>query len=330
MEKVILAAGGTGGHVFSACALSLELRKRGYNTILITDQRGVKYLHHEFSDVVVLPISRLGWKFFIFSPYLFILCLVKSFRVKKTIAFGGYASFFPILAAIVSLQRFFIVQLDSVVTRLNRFFLSYASKVFYLFPQTNFKKSDSHLFLTGAPIRSGFEFSFIRHSCEDFVISIFGGSLGSSYWRDLLFQFAKSLPLEIQQKISLYIQTNEDISFLDSFFFKSIQAEAFFDTRKIFRKSHLIITRCGANTLAEIVSVGRPAFLVPWDEAVEDHQVRNAENLLDLGGCAMGTYVELLTFFNKLYYDENFFIKTCSDIASAFEFEGKDRIADLL
>lgn len=330
MEKIILSAGGTGGHVFPACALSMELRKNGFYTILITDQRGEKYIKNEFNEVIILPISTLNWKFFVYSPFLFIRCLLKGFRVKKTIGFGGYSSLFPMLIAMISFKKFFIVQLDSIVTRLNHFFLNYACQVFYLFPQTSFKKFLPNFYLTGIPLRSGFEFSFIRHSQENFVISILGGSLGSTYWKDLIFQFARDLDPKIRQSISFCIQTEEDISFLDCFSFKSIETKAFFDTKMLFKKSHLIISRCGANTLAEIVSVGRPAFLVPWEKSMENHQQKNAENLLFFDGCRTGDQSDLLEFFSRLYDDESFFVKTCSNMASSFEFNGKKRIVEII
>ncbi|WP_342262217.1 UDP-N-acetylglucosamine--N-acetylmuramyl-(pentapeptide) pyrophosphoryl-undecaprenol N-acetylglucosamine transferase [Alphaproteobacteria bacterium endosymbiont of Tiliacea citrago] len=330
MKKIVLSAGGTGGHVFPACALSFELRKKGYYTILITDQRGIKYVNKEFNEVVILPISKLNWKFFLLSPYLFFKCFFVQFKIKKTISFGGYVSLFPMLTSIILLKNFFIVQLDSVVTRLNRFFINYAHKVFYVFPITNFKKFNSNFYLTGAPIRSGFEFSFIKHSKENFVISIIGGSLGSSYWEDLIVYFAESLNEKIIANITLNIQTEKDLSFLDKFKFKSLKAEKFFDTRVLFKQSHLILTRCGANTLSEIGSIGRPCFLVPWKQAIENHQEINAKNLMEFGGCQTGEYKELVSFFMKLYTDELFFAQTCANISTSFVFDGKANIVSHL
>lgn len=330
MKKFVLSAGGTAGHVFPATALSLELRKNGIFTILITDKRGLKFVKNEFDQVIVLPISCFGLRFFLFSPWLFLKSFWVLWRSSMVISFGGYVSFFPLLVSLFSFRRFAIVQLDSIITRLHRLFLSFAWKIFYLFPKTAFFKLSSSCVLTGAPIRSNFDFSFIKHSQKNFVISVLGGSLGSDYWKDLLFNWASKLSPEIRASVSLFIQTSEDLSFLSSFNFKSLVSEPFFDTRLLFAKSHLIISRAGANTLAEIASVGRPAFLVPWLGALENHQFHNAVQLVEYGGCAMGDDSDLFSFFSFLYFDEKLFLKASAAMVSSFHLYGKERITKIL
>jgi len=275
-DQIIFCAGGTAGHTFPAAALAKEVKDSGRVTALITDLRGAKYVKDEFDYVYKLPISRLGLAYFLKAPYMMLKSLWFVLRARKVVCFGGYVSLFPFIAAIILRKERIVYQLDSHITRLNRLLIPFATTVLYGFAQTNFRKP-KNTYCFGIPVRKGFEFSFIKKG--DYLnIAIIGGSLGSTYWQDLLVETLSMVPEHVRKTIRLFIQTRESTQALDRFKLASIESKPFYDTAELFSKSHLIIARAGATSIAEISSVARAAYLVPWENAVENHQYENARN----------------------------------------------------
>lgn len=326
---IIFSAGGTGGHMFPACALALELQNKGQKIQLITDLRGKKFVKKEFDKVTILPVARLDFWYFLKSPYLLFKSFLEVSRADKVVCFGGYTSLFPFLAAMILGKERVIYQLDSHVTRLNRVLLPFASKVFYAFAQTNFKNREKALCF-GIPVREGFEFSFIKKS-GDMNIAIIGGSLGSNYWKELLMNTLALIPENIRKHLNFQIQTKESVDFIREFNVKSVQCQEFYDTATLFAQSHLIIARAGATSIAEISSIARPVYLVPWEKSLENHQYKNAKNYADFKGAEFGYDPQkLANYIVKLFESDDFFYKTCQNAASALPQFAKNKASSFI
>lgn len=336
MKKIIFVAGGTAGHVFPAVALSMQFKKTFENnvqTVLITDLRGAKFTNNEFDEIVVLPIERFGIKFFLISPYLFLKSFFKIFKAEKIFFFGGYTTIFPFLSAFFQKKERIIIQLDSYVTRLNKLLIPIANKVFYSFAQTklpSFKNS----FTIGPLIRDQFKFSYKKHDLNKFVITIVGGSLGSNYWKNLLKEALKHLNNSDLEKIELNIQTNENIDFLNNIGLglKKINRQKFFkNIHEIFATSDLIISRAGANTIFEISTIGRPAFLCPWKKAMQNHQYYNAKSYAKFSEIEFGEDPLILSaYIKKLMQDEAYYNKISKNSSSTFLPFGKEALMEIL
>jgi len=315
--------------MFPACALALELKKKGQSVHLITDTRGQKFVKNEFNKITVLPISNLGFLYFLKSPILFFKSFFAIRKVDSIVTFGGYTSLFPFLAAILLRKERTVYQLDSHVTRLNRLLIPFAHKIFYAFAQTDLKHRQK-AFCFGIPVRDKFEFSFIKKS-GDMNIAIIGGSLGSDYWKNLLAETLELIPENVRKHLNFQIQTKDSIEFVKKFGVKSVASQEFFDTAQLFAKSHLIIARAGATSIAEISSVARPVYLVPWDQSIENHQYKNAKNYSDFKGAEFGyDPKKLAKYIIKLYESDDFFYKTCQNAAEAMPQFAKDKAADFI
>lgn len=286
----VMSAGGTAGHVFPAVALATYLKNLDPSLILkiIVDSRGRKYVSDIFDEIIELPVAGFNFQFFLKSPFLFLKSLLAIRDAIKLISFGGYISFWPFWAAFLLCKKRAIFQLDSHVTRLNRLLIPFAHWVYYAFAQTNIDKAKRSRLL-GIPLRKQFGFTFLERS-PIFTIVIIGGSLGSAYWENILATALEKLPKTLIAKLRLFIQTKNNPTFLSKFKFHSLILRPFFeDTSALFKKADLIVARAGAITIAEISAIGRPAFLVPWPGAIENHQMKNAQNYARFHAARLGT-----------------------------------------
>ncbi len=331
MKKILLSAGGTAGHVFPAIAIYEQLKLNNIESEIITDIRGVKYLKNEKHQI--LQIKKFGLKFFLISPILFFKSLFLMVKCDTLICFGGYTSFFPFLAAFLLRKKRIVFQLDSKVTRLNKILIPFASKIFYVFPQTIIRNKNK--IEIGMPLKKKFAFSFINHSAnftiDNFIITITGGSLGSQFWETEVLQALQSIPSEIAKKITLIIQTKKLPEKIAEQFkgilLKEILIYEFLDTAEVFKKSHLIIGRAGASTISEISCIGRPCYLFPWEKAVDNHQYHNASIYCKLSASKFHETDDnpeiLKEYIIKLYNDEKYFHYLCEKSVKAlkrFEF----------
>lgn len=332
-DLIIFCAGGTAGHIFPAVALANQLSAHGVEMILITDKRGIKYVNkdgkQDFNKIIKLPIKRFGISFFVQCPYLFLRSMFALSKAKKIICFGGYTTLFPFLAACILRKERIIYQLDAHITRLNRMLIPLANKVFYGFAQTDLKnKKDTYCF--GIPLRDGFEFSFIKKE-DRLNIAIIGGSLGSIYWKELLIDTLEILPEAVRKKIFLKIQTTENLDFLNKYHLGGVESRQFYDTAALFRISHLIIARAGATSIAEISSVARAAYLVPWEHAVENHQYENARNYANFEAAEFGNDPQQLAdYMMRIFQSNDFFYRVCENASKAFPQFAKNKASSFI
>ena len=304
--RILLAAGGTGGHLFPAEALAHELLARGLAVDLVTDERGQGF-GDKLSSVAVhriaaggvagkgmgtrlRNISRLG------IGYLQSRRLIKRLQPSVTVGFGGYPSVPPLLAAQHAGVKTLLHEQNAVAGRANRFLLKHASKVATSFSSVKFldQVQANRRVLTGNPVRP--EIAAIAAlpyaaptSDGPFNLLVVGGSQGARVFGELLPPAIALLPAELRARLHLTQQCRaEDLDKVAAQYRALdlvVELQPFFrDIPARLAATHLLIARAGASTVAELTAAGRPAVMVPLPNSIDDHQAANAAGLADAGG----------------------------------------------
>jgi len=299
---IVLAAGGTGGHVFPAEALAVELTRRGYKLSLFTDRRGGALGNLETHRIRAGGVAGKNFTSLLRSgPELAIgtlqsWSLLKKMRPKAVIGFGGYASVPTMLAATYGNYNSIIHEQNAVLGRANRLLASRVKRIATSFKGTRLipKPALSKVVYTGMPVRP--EVAAVRNipypelnSNGELQLLVLGGSQGAHILSKIIPEAITRLGADIKSRLLISQQCRpEDLdSARNSFKHIAVNAklESFFnDIPELFSRSHLLICRAGASTVSEVMTVGRPAILVPYPHAVDDHQTFNAHALDEVGG----------------------------------------------
>ncbi len=305
-RPIVLAAGGTGGHVFPAQSLAGALADRGIRIALITDRRA-NALDGALATADTYriragglsgrgPIQRLVALVDLGVGFLQARRILKSIDPMAVVGFGSYASA-PTMAAAVGLGcRTVIHEQNAILGRANRLFASRVTNIATAFQNVaNLRDEDRPKTVwTGNPVRSeiigiaGAPYPAIE---DDGPINllVFGGSLGATVFSKVVPEALNGLPDTVQKRIRLTQQCRaEDLDAVRKIYddagMTADLAPFFSDMPKKLAEAHLVISRAGASTIAELAAAGRPAILVPYPHATDDHQTRNAECLCDAGG----------------------------------------------
>ena len=320
MKKIILVAGGTGGHFFPAVALGEELVKRGYEVHFITDLRCKKYIKQDMKVIFhILDLKRSG-NIFLFLPRLSIavlkaIRLLYNIRSSAIIGFGGYPVIAPMFAAIFLRVPIIIHEQNSYLGKVNKFFASFTKKIAISYEEIKnlpeFAKSK--IVVTGGVVRenirdimsprgltTGSKKSLIKpldpvvkprgdkpSTDNIFTIFIFGGSQGAKLFSELipasiqiLMQKQPGLELNIIQQAVL----DDQVKIKDIYSKLNINYEfaEFFENMALqYKEADLVISRAGASTIEELTYIGLPAIFIPLPSAADNHQYYNAKLLED-------------------------------------------------
>lgn len=305
----VLAAGGTGGHVFPAAALKKELLRRGHEVTLVTDSRGYQY-REQFEDITVrkincVPFSNGG----IFGKLLALPKVISSISDAKfilkgmkrppgiVVGFGGYPSFPTIKAALSLNIPTCIHEQNAVLGRVNRYLAKSVDAVALSFEKTRKARMGSYeqMVVTGNPVREqivelGDKFYPDIGDDRIFRILVVGGSQGASIFSEVVPQAISTLPRALQRRLQITQQCRaEDIDGVREIYAKTriaVELSTFItNIPQCMEWSHLVIGRAGASTIAELTASGRAGILVPYPHATDDHQSENAREMV-LGGSA--------------------------------------------
>ncbi|MEO1291623.1 MAG: undecaprenyldiphospho-muramoylpentapeptide beta-N-acetylglucosaminyltransferase [Pseudomonadota bacterium] len=299
---LVIAAGGTGGHMFPAQALAQEMLRRGWRVALSSDDRGLRYAGG-FPDAVTRRevtaatfargglIGKAAVPFKILSG---ISETVEWFRQEKpavVAGFGGYPSL-PALGAAwrLGLPRL-IHEQNGVLGRVNRLF---AARVDALAcgvdPVTNAPAGAQRVF-TGNPIRdTARALASAAYAPPDnggpIRLLIFGGSQGASIFADRVPPALAQLPSSMRDRLVVTQQVREPEleAVTEAYRAAGIRVELspfFSDMPNRIAEAHLVICRAGASTIAEVTAIGRPSVLAPYPAAMDDHQSANARSLVE-------------------------------------------------
>lgn len=307
--KIILAAGGTGGHMFPASALAAELQKEGYEVHLLTDKRGMGFIEqlvamdvHKIpaatvysGGVLALPLRLLTLVFTMIVSMVLILRL----KPKAIVGFGGYPSFGPVMGGLVLRRTVLVHEQNAVLGRVNRLAAMFGSSVATSYTNTvNVPtKAAERLRKTGNPMRPAVlkaaqgGYRFLSRS-RPFDLLIFGGSQGAAIFAEIVPQALALLSDTQRRRLRIVHQVRrEDMrSTLDAYSALGIYAEIrdfFSDLPTRMRRAHLVIGRGGAGTLAELAALGAPSIIVPLAGSLDQDQAHNARELAEAEGAIM-------------------------------------------
>jgi len=306
---VVLSTGGTGGHVFPAQALAAELAQRGARLALVTDRRGDAFSGplasldtHEISAAGVSGRSLSAGMSAVFKlsiGFLQARRLLKELRPDVVVGFGGYPSVPTMLAASRLRLKTAIHEQNAILGRANRLLAPRVDRIATSFEATaELRNADaSKASWTGNPVRpgiaglSGRPYPIPRQD-EPVNILVFGGSQGAAVFGEVVPTALARLPhpLLTRLRITQQVRAEQIPTIENTYRGAGISAEIrtfFTDMPERLDQAHLIISRAGASTIAELTAVGRPAILVPYPHAIDDHQSANAARLSDAGGAWM-------------------------------------------
>lgn len=304
-KSVLLAAGGTGGHLFPAQALAEELGRRGVPVDLATDMRGDRYgMGFPARSVHRLPsatlgskspiaIARTGW--LLTRGLVAALGLVGKLKPGIVIGFGGYPTFAPIKAGQLRGVPTLLHEQNAVLGRANKMLAPGVTGIATSFASTKYLSPElaSKARLTGNPVRTAVieaaRRPYWRPQPEGRLsLLVFGGSQGARFFSEAVPPALAVLPMELRHRLDIVQQAREEDAEGVSAAYRrlGINAEVshfFTDLPERMARSHLVIARSGASTVAELTVIGRPSILVPLPHALDNDQLQNATRLAESG-----------------------------------------------
>jgi UDP-N-acetylglucosamine--N-acetylmuramyl-(pentapeptide) pyrophosphoryl-undecaprenol N-acetylglucosamine transferase len=296
---VLLAAGGTGGHLFPAEALASELAARGIIVDLVTDERAQRYGGAFPARVVrqipsatpsggslvsrVKAIATLG------IGTIAALLLLLRLRPKAVVGFGGYPTVPPLFAAHLLKIPTILHEQNAVMGRANRFL---AARVVAIAWGLQSRRAKDSVFaakstMTGNPVRPNvLEAAKVPYPArtDAFRLLVTGGSQGARIMSEIVPEAIALLPAALRQQLSIVQQARgEDEEKVRAAYVRlGVKAEVksfFTDLPARMAAAHLVIARAGASTVAELSVIGRPSILVPFPHAIDQDQAANAAHL---------------------------------------------------
>ncbi len=349
---VLLAAGGTGGHMFPAEALAGQLLSRGYRVGLVTDRRGAGF-GERLPAVEVHRISAGGLAGRdLASRLVALLHLAKGFfearrlvaRLRPLIAvgFGGYASVPTILAAARAGLPTLLHEQNAVLGRANRLLASRARAIATSFAETKALAGAKARF-TGNPVRPAIAALAAKAYAapgERLGLLVLGGSQGARVFSALVPAAIGLLPVELRQRLAVSQQCRaEDLETARKAYGElglSVELSTFFtDLPERLARAHLVICRSGASTVAELAAAGRPAILLPFPHATDDHQTANAQGFTAAGGGWLmpeseATPAKLAETLKALIEDPAVLVLAAHRAWKAVQPKAAERLADLV
>ncbi len=352
----VLAAGGTGGHMIPAHALGAELLKRGHHVALVTDERGARFPGlFDGVQTHVLPAGRLdgGVTRWISAGREIMQGrerarrLYESFMPTAVVGFGGYPALPSLLAALSMKIPTVIHEQNAVLGRTNRFLAGRVDVIATAYSDIERLKPRyaDKVALVGNPVRD--EIRVLRDMPYPtllpdgiFRILVTGGSQGASVLSEVVPEGLGLLPLTFRRRMQVTQQCRpEDIEKVrQRYVALGIPADLstyITDMPARLGWAHLVIARSGASTIAELTTVGRPAILVPYPSATDDHQTANAREMVQAGGArsipqAYFTPIELAKQMQKLALDAPALTNAARFARSVGRPEAAERLADLV
>ncbi|MBV8392617.1 MAG: undecaprenyldiphospho-muramoylpentapeptide beta-N-acetylglucosaminyltransferase [Alphaproteobacteria bacterium] len=354
-RPVVLATGGTGGHVFPAEALAGELEARGVPFALVTDSRGKQWqgalsrrpIHYIHS---ASPTGSVGKR--IAAVFALALGLLDAWRAlgrlepAAVVGFGGYASVPTMIAARLRRTPSMLHEQNAVLGKANRLVLGGVARIATSFARTRFiAAGDRRMREVGNPVREpvkALRSAAYRAPGPDRVIDllVFGGSQGAASFSQVIPEAIIALPEAIRTRLRIVQQCRpEDLAHVRKIYgdarIVADLAPFFADLPQRLASAHLVIARSGASTVAELAAIGRPSILVPYPYAADDHQTANARAFEAAGACLVIPHADFIAgplarHLQRLFAEP----QRLADMAAAAHAAGRPdaaaRLADLV
>lgn len=310
--KVIIAGGGTGGHLFPGVALAEELTTRHFNNQVVfvgtragIEARVIPQTGFPLELIRAKGLKRMGLWGTLKGLFVLPLALLESWRILKAhrpdvvVGVGGYASGPVVLAAWLQRIPTAIQEQNAYPGLTNRILGKLVQVVFVAFEEARGHFPVQRTQLVGNPIRRKLMDNYLRStvSHDRFTLLVFGGSLGARALNARVIDALDSLG-DLKESLHFVHQTGKaDVERVrQGYAEKGFQAEVleFIDDMSLaYAKSELVICRAGATTLAELTVCKKAAILVPFPYAADNHQEINARSLVESGAALMFREEEL-------------------------------------
>jgi UDP-N-acetylglucosamine--N-acetylmuramyl-(pentapeptide) pyrophosphoryl-undecaprenol N-acetylglucosamine transferase len=301
---VLVAAGGTGGHLFPAEALAAALIKRGIAVHLVTDHRAARFGGAFAQDAVHVvasatlrardPVALTRTAALLGLGLLQARALIGRLKPAAVIGFGGYPTIPPVLAAAWRGVPSLIHDANAVIGRANRLLAPRVTAIATTFPDV-FRSEPglaAKATLTGNPVRAAVIAAAAtpyQAPSDNLRLIIFGGSQGARVMADIVPAAMGRLDAGLRRRLAINQQArDEDVDRVrQAYAGHAVAAQIapfFADLPARMAASHLVISRSGASTVAELAAIGRPSILVPLPHAIDQDQYANADVLERAGG----------------------------------------------
>jgi UDP-N-acetylglucosamine--N-acetylmuramyl-(pentapeptide) pyrophosphoryl-undecaprenol N-acetylglucosamine transferase len=302
-RTIVLAAGGTGGHMFPAEALARELQNRGHRLVLITDKRGAGHgqtLATRETHVIRAGTvagsnvaNKVGGLMNVVAGVFQARALLPRLQPHAVVGFGGYPSLPTMLAAARLGAPAAIHEQNAVLGRVNRLVAPRVAAIALSFDRTERVETSARRIVTGNPVRP--EVVALRNAPYkgpvdggDIRLLVFGGSQGARVFAQVVPAALAGLDDTLRGRLKVVQQCRiEDLDAArQAYADAGIAAELatfFDDLPRRMADAHLVVGRAGASTIFELAAIGRPALLVPLPHATDDHQTANANAFSETG-----------------------------------------------
>lgn len=309
---LIIAAGGTGGHMFPAQALAEAMLARGWRVKLSTDARGARYtggFPHavEIEQVGSATFARGGVVAKALAPFkIFGGIFAATWRMMRdrpavVVGFGGYPTIPAMSAATLLRKPRMIHEQNGVLGRVNRLFSKYVNTTACGTWPTDLPDGVDGVNV-GNPVRGAIlekaGAGYIPPGDYPMSILVMGGSQGARVLSDVVPAAINQLPSDLRRNIRVSHQARaEDLHRVAQYYAdEGIPADVlpfFNDVPTRMSEAQLVITRSGASTIADLSVIGRPSILVPLPTATGDHQTANARGLVEAGGAVLWSEAQI-------------------------------------
>ncbi len=308
--RFVIAGGGTGGHLFPGIAIAEAFieREMGNEALFIGTEKGIeaKVLaggKFPLRTIQAMPLkgrSLLGKVKAIWSIPMAIkeaYSILKDFQPQLVLGVGGYASGPTLVAASILGMKRAIHEQNVIPGMTNRILKWFSQRIFVSFEETKKYFPDEKTIVTGNPIRreifqpgenvKGIE----KRKGDRFTLLIFGGSAGAHRINEAVMRALDPLQ-EIKSFLKVFHQTGrEDADWVSKGYrekgFDALVRPFFEDMGTYYQLSDLVVCRSGASTVAELAVCEKAAILIPYPYAAHNHQLINAQKLVDLGAVRM-------------------------------------------
>jgi len=305
---VLLAAGGTGGHLFPAEALAEALKRRGVTVELATDERATRYGHdfparatHVIPSATIRgrdPLSLAKTVTMLGIGVMKAWALLGRIRPAAVVGFGGYPTLPPVLAATLRKIPTVIHDANAVMGRANRVLSSRVTAIAASFPgMTLDPPLAAKATTTGNPVRPMVLAAAAQPYAAPgpggaFNLLVTGGSQGARVMADVVPAAIEAMTPDLRARLSIVQQARgeDETRVREAYTRLGVKAEVapfFADLPARIAAAHLIVSRSGASTVAELAAIGRPSILVPLPHALDQDQLANANVLARAGGAIL-------------------------------------------
>ncbi len=311
-RTLVIAAGGTGGHMFPAQALAEEMLNAGWRVKLSTDARGARYTSG-FPDAVEIEVvdsatfARGGLRGRIATPFRLLkgvfTATIRMLMEKPDVVagFGGYPAFPAMTAAWITRRPRLLHEQNGVLGRVNRLFVRRVNQVACGTWPTDLPKGVEGIH-TGNPVRGAVlereNAQYIEPGDYPMSLLVMGGSQGARVLSQVVPGAIALLPDEVLRHLRVSHQAREeDLETVEARYREigiTADVQTFFtDVPGRLAEAQLVISRAGASSIADITVIGRPSILIPLASALRDEQSANARGLADAGAADVLIEAEL-------------------------------------